>query len=195
MTGDAPRSADADLAARLRAGDTTAYEELYRQHGTRLFNLAYRVLGHADEAQDQLQEIFLQVFRRIDSFKGDSSLSTWMYRLAMNLCLDRLRSKAGKADRRTSGLDDAGPVKARPGALEHTVHRLDLERAIAALPDACRAAFLLHDVEGFEHREVGKILGVSEGTSKSQVHKARLRIREHLLSVVRPRAATPTATR
>ena len=75
------------------------------------------------------------------------------------------------------------------------MHRLDLERAIATLPDACRAAFLLHDVEGFEHREVGKILGVSEGTSKSQVHKARLRIREHLLSVVRPRGVTPAATR
>ncbi len=195
MTADAPRPAETDLVARLRAGDTTAYEELYRQHGTRLFNLAYRLLGHAADAEDQLQDIFLQVFRRIDSFKGDSSLSTWMYRLAMNLCLDRLRSKAGKADRRTAGLDDATPVMARPGALEYTVHRLDLERAIATLPGACRAAFLLHDVEGFEHREVGKILGVSEGTSKSQVHKARLRIREHLLSVIGPRAVTPTANR
>ncbi|MCU0255305.1 MAG: RNA polymerase sigma factor [Vicinamibacterales bacterium] len=176
------RMAEADLAARLRAGDTRAYEELYRRHGPRLYNLAYRMLGQAADAEDLLQETFLQVFRRIDSFKGDAALGTWLYRLAMNLCLDRLRSKAGRADRQTSSVEDIREWRlAGRGPLDGHVGRIDLERAIARLPDACRAAFLLHDVEGFEHQEVGRMLGVSDGTSKSQVHKARLRIRAFLL--------------
>ena len=176
------RAADAELAARLREGDTSAYEDLYRRHGARLYNLAYRMLGQAADAEDLLQETFLQVFRRIDTFKGESALGTWLYRLATNLCLDRLRSRAGKADRQTSSLEDIREWRlAGRGTIDGGAGRMDLERAIARLPDACRAAFLLHDVEGFEHQEVGKMLGVSDGTSKSQVHKARLRIRAFLL--------------
>lgn len=176
------RTPDADLASRLREGDVTAYEDLYRQHGTRLYNLAHRMLGQAADAEDLLQEAFLQVFRRIDTFKGDSALGTWLYRLTMNLCLDRLRSKAGRADRQTTSVEDVRAWRlAGKGPIDGTVKRIDLERAIALLPDACRAAFLLHDVEGFEHGEVGKLLGISDGTSKSQVHKARLRIRAFLL--------------
>jgi RNA polymerase sigma-70 factor (ECF subfamily) len=102
--------------------------------------------------------------------------------MAMNLCLDRLRSKAGKAARQTTSMDDVREWRlAGRGSLDGNIKRLDLERAIAKLPDACRAAFLLHDVEGFEHQEVGRMLGVSDGTSKSQVHKARMRIRAFLL--------------
>ena len=175
------RTADADLASRLREGDVTAYEELYRRHGARLYNLAYRMLGQAADAEDLLQETFLQVFRRIDTFKGEAAFGTWLYRMAMNLCLDRLRSKAGKTDRQTTSIEDVREYRlAGRGPLD-SVKRLDLERAIARLPDACRAAFLLHDVEGFEHQEVGRLLGVSDGTSKSQVHKARMRIRAFLL--------------
>lgn len=176
------RTADAELAARLREGDTAAYEELYRRHGSRLYNLAYRMLGSEGDAEDLLQETFLQVFRRVDTYKGDAALGTWIYRLAMNLCLDRLRSKAGRNDRQTSSVEDIREWRlAARGSLDGSIKRLDLERAIAQLPDACRAAFLLHDVEGFEHQEVGRMLGVSDGTSKSQVHKARLRIRAFLL--------------
>jgi RNA polymerase sigma-70 factor (ECF subfamily) len=178
-----PRTADADLASRLREGDVTAYEELYRRHGARLYNLACRMLGQAADAEDLLQDTFLQVFRRIDTFKGDAALGTWLYRMAMNLCLDRLRSKAGRADRQTASIEDVREWRfAGRGTLDGGVKRIDLERAIARLPDACRAAFLLHDVEGFEHQEVGRMLGVSDGTSKSQVHKARMRIRAFLLS-------------
>lgn len=174
------RSADARLVARMQAGDLAAFEELYRQHSTRLYNLAWRMLGGHADAEDALQEIFLQAFRKLDGFKGEAALGTWLYRLAMNLCLDRLRSRTTRNDRRTEPIDSR-QFPARPTLAESTVGRIDLERAVAQLPEGARAAFLLHDVEGFDHREVGAILGISEGTSKSQVHKARLKLR-HLLS-------------
>ena len=133
---------------------------------------------NAADADDLLQEIFLTAYRKLDTFRGASALGTWLYRLAMNVCLDRLRSKAARQDQATDMLDD----RMRPHRPETrlSVNRLDLERAIKALPEGSRAAFLLHDVEGFDHHEVGRILGIAEGTSKSQVHKARLRIREFL---------------
>jgi RNA polymerase sigma-70 factor (ECF subfamily) len=175
------RSADLDLAGRIRAGDGAAFEALYRQHATRLYNLASRMTGPVGDPEDLLQDIFLLAYRKLGSFRGESSLGTWLYRLAMNHCLDVLRSRQARMGYQTDSLDepDAAPVAA-PGPGLGAVSRIDLERAIEALPPACRAAFLLHDVEGFGHTEVGAILGVSEGTSKSQVHKARLRIREHL---------------
>ena len=126
------------------------------------------------------EEVFLQAFRKLDSFKGESSLATWLYRLAMNLCLDRLRSRATRNDRRTESIEGR-QFTARPGSGD-AIGRIDLERAVAHLPEGARAAFLLHDVEGFDHREVGAILGISEGTSKSQVHKARMKIREFLVT-------------
>jgi RNA polymerase sigma-70 factor (ECF subfamily) len=174
---DEGRQVDAELVTRCRAGDLSAFEDLYRQHSTRLYSLAYRMVGHAEDAEDLLQEIFLTAFRKLDTFKGASALGTWLYRLAMNVCLDRLRSKAAKQSSMTDALDE---TVGYPGASLPQVTRLDLERAIASLPEGSRAAFLLHDVEGFDHMEVGRILGIAEGTSKSQVHKARLRIREYL---------------
>lgn len=175
------RSADLDLAGRIRAGDGGAFEELYRQHAARLYNLAYRMAGGATEAEDLLQDIFLLAYRKMGSFRGDSSLGTWLYRLAMNHCLDALRSRHTRMGQQTDSLDEEGAVEvaARTNPVA-AVSRMDLERAIETLPPACRAAFLLHDVEGFGHEEVGTILGISEGTSKSQVHKARLRIRQYL---------------
>ena len=176
------RSADAELLDRCRQGETAAFEELYRRHSTRLYNLAYRMFGNASDAEDVLQEIFIIVYRKLDSFKGESALSTWLYRLAMNHCLDQLRSKATRMGQATASLDDeAGPgFHAARTAPEMIVSRLDLERAIQQLPDGCRAAFLLHDVEGFEHQEIAAILGIATGTSKSQVHKARMKIRAFL---------------
>jgi RNA polymerase sigma-70 factor, ECF subfamily len=175
-------STDLELVGRIRAGDAGAFEALYRQHATRLYNLASRMAGPHADADDLLQDIFLLAHRKLGSFRGESSLGTWLYRLAMNHCLDVLRSRQTRMGQQTDSLDepDAMPV-ASPGSGLGTVSRLDLERAIGTLPPACRAAFLLHDVEGFGHHEVGAMLGVSEGTSKSQVHKARLRIREFLL--------------
>jgi RNA polymerase sigma-70 factor (ECF subfamily) len=174
---DEGRQVDAELIARCRAGDLSAFEELYRQHATRLYNLAYRMVGNPDDADDLLQDIFLTAYRKLDTFRGASALGTWLYRLAMNVCLDRLRSKASKQEAVTDELDEG--LGHASGGLSQ-VSRMDLERAIARLPEGSRAAFLLHDVEGFDHMEVGRILGIAEGTSKSQVHKARLRIREYL---------------
>ena len=174
---------DLELVARHREGDLDAFGEIYRRHAGRLYSLAYRMVGNAGDAEDLLQEIFMQAHRKLSSFKGESALVTWLYRLAMNHCLDHLRSKATRMRHATGSLDAEGgpPTPAAPaGAVELTVSRLDLERAIAGLPEGCRAAFLLHDVEGFEHREVAAMLGIAEGTSKSQVHKARLRLRETL---------------
>jgi len=119
------------------------------------------------------------------SFRGDSSLGTWLYRLAVNHCLDVLRGRHAKMTRVTDSLDDEGaaePASVTP-VVPTAISRLDLERAIAKLPAGCRTAFVLHDVEGFEHNEIAKLLGVSEGTSKSQVHKARMKLRAMLSGV------------
>jgi RNA polymerase sigma-70 factor, ECF subfamily len=178
-TGDV-RRADLELAGRIRSGDGMAFEELYQQHATRLYNLAYRMGGTASDAEDLLQDIFLLAYRKMGSFRGESSLGTWLYRLAMNHCLDVLRSRQARMGQQTDSLDDESAATPVATAAIGAVSRIDLERAIGKLPPACRAAFLLHDVEGFGHQEVGAILGISDGTSKSQVHKARLRIRSYL---------------
>jgi RNA polymerase sigma-70 factor, ECF subfamily len=178
----AGRAAERALVDRVRQGDLAAFEEMYRAHSGRLYSVAYRMLGNQADAEDLLQEIFLTAHRKLDSFRGESALGTWLYRLATNLCLDHLRSRAARTDQLTDALDDgyAVPDTAARGLADRTVTKMDLERALAQLPDGCRAAFVLHDVEGLEHREVAQALGIAEGTSKSQVHKARLRIRRYL---------------
>ena len=179
QTGDV-KSADLELVGRIQTGDSAAFETLYRQHGTRLYNLASRMMGHG-EAEDLLQDIFLLAYRKIASFRGESSLGTWLYRLAMNHCLDVLRNRQTRMGQQTDSMDEPdSQLIASPVPVLGAVSRIDLERAIETLPPACRAAFLLHDVEGFGHQEVGTMLGISEGTSKSQVHKARMRIRSYL---------------
>ena len=175
----AARTGDMALVERCRRGDLLAFEELYRTHAGRLFSVACRMVGNTADAEDLLQEIFLTAHRKLDGFRGESSLGTWLYRLATNQCLDYLRSRAARAGQVTDTLDD-DPTLDDAGSrnlAQQTVTKMDLERALARLPEGCRAAFILHDVEGLEHREVGEVLGIAEGTSKSQVHKARLRLR------------------
>jgi RNA polymerase sigma-70 factor (ECF subfamily) len=152
---------------------------VYRAHSRKLYGLAVRMLGNPADAEDMLQEIFLAAHRKLDGFRGESALGTWLYRLAVNLCLDYLRSRTGRAIHMTDALDDepALPDARSQGLAERTVTKMDLERALAQLPEGCRTAFVLHDVQGLEHREVGEIMGIAEGTSKSQVHKARMRLR------------------
>ncbi len=179
--------ADHELADRCRAGDHAAFEELYRRHATRLHNVARRMAGTPQEADDLLQEIFLQAYRRIGAFRGESSLGTWLYRVGSNVCLDYVRSRQGRMTQQYDTLDDDHPSADATDDPLGIVGRLDLERAIAQLPPAARAAFLLHDVEGFGHEEVGTILGIAQGTSKSQVHKARLRLRALLGTRARAR--------
>ena len=167
---------DAALVAGVQAGDVDAFEALYRQHAARIYSLASRIAGSPDEGEDLVQEIFLQAYRKLGSFKGDASVGTWLYRLAVNHCLDFVRSRRAKMGRVTDTLDAAGsfePVSPR----ETPLARLDLERAIEQLPAGCREAFVLHDVEGFDHKEVARLLGIAEGTSKSQVFKARMKLR------------------
>jgi RNA polymerase sigma-70 factor (ECF subfamily) len=167
------------LVERCRAGDLGAFEELYRAHASRLYSLVMRMVSNASDAEDLLQEIFLSAHRKLDGFRGESALGTWLYRLATNHCLDYLRSRAAKAGQMTDALDEQWGLSdsGTRAIAERTVARMDLERAVAQLPEGCRAAFLLHDVQGLEHSEVAEALGIAEGTSKSQVHKARLRLR------------------
>jgi RNA polymerase sigma-70 factor (ECF subfamily) len=163
--------------------DVPAFEELYRQHSTRLFNLAWRMCGTRADAEDLLQDIFLLAYRKLPEFRGDSAVGTWLYRLAMNRCLDHLKSRQTRASGAMTPLDEEvlpGPRLVPDGGIK----RLDLDRAISQLPDGARAAFVLHDVEGFQHHEIATILGISEGTSKSQVHKARLKLRALLTAAV-----------
>lgn len=174
---------DRGLAARCVAGEREAFESLYRQHVGRLYSLAYRMSpGGGDEADDLVQEIFLQAFRKLDSYKGESSLGTWLYRLAVNLCLDRLRSKAGRMAQVTDSIDeeDADPVVAPGSPAELSVTRIDLERAMDTLPPSYRAAFVLHDIEGYQHDEIARMLDITTGSSKSLLHKARMRLRRSL---------------
>lgn len=164
-----------------------AFEELYRAHAARLYSLALRMTGSEQDAEDLLQETFLQAHRKLGGFRGESTLGTWLYRLAVNQCLDFLRGPQARMARAADLFEDDGPGAPPPEmpVVPAAINRLDLERAIARLPAGCRAAFVLHDVEGFAHHEVASMLGVSEGTSKSQVHKARLRLRAMLSSVLR----------
>ncbi len=170
---------DREIVARCLAGDRDAFEGIYRQHAGRLYNLAWRMAGGANDADDLLQEIFLQAYRKLDSYKGDASLGTWLYRLAVNLCLDRLRSRQGRMAQLTDSIDEEGarePATGR-GAAELNVTRMDLEQAIGGLPPSYRAAFVLHDVEGYQHDEIARMLDISEGSSKSLLHKARRKLR------------------
>ena len=174
------------LIERCRRGELGAFEELYKAHAGRLYSLVIRMVGNPADADDLLQEIFLSAHRKLEGFRGDSSLGTWLYRLATNQCLDFLRSRATKAGHVTDTLEDEPHLfdGGSRALAERTVAKMDLERAVAQLPQGCRAAFLLHDVQGLEHGEVADALGIAEGTSKSQVHKARLRLRA-LLSAKR----------
>ena len=168
-----------DLIARCQEGDVEAFEILYRQHAARLYTLACRMAGSPEDGEDLLQEIFLQAHRKLGSFKGDSAIGTWLYRLALNHCLDYVRSRQAKMSKVTETLD--ADASFQPTARRETpIARIDLERAIARLPEGCREAFVLHDVEGFDHQEVGRRLGIAEGTSKSQVFKARMKLRSML---------------
>ena len=168
-----------ELVARCRAGDVDAFETLYRQHAARIYSLACRMAGSPEDGEDLLQEIFLQAHRKLGSFKGDSAIGTWLYRLAVNHCLDFVRSRQAKMNKLTETLDAESSFE--PAARRDSpIARLDLERAIERLPEGCREAFVLHDVEGFDHKEVAGQLGIAEGTSKSQVFKARMKLRGYL---------------
>ena len=149
------------LVERCRAGDLAAFEEIYRLHSGKLYSLAFRMLGNATDAEDLLQEIFLSAHRKLDGFRGESALGTWLYRLAMNLCLDHLRSRAGRAIQVTDTIEDEPALSdARSRGLADQSGGENGPRTSAGeTPGRCATAFVLHDVQGLEHREVGESWG------------------------------------
>ena len=176
-----------DVIQLAQRGDVGAFELIYRLHCRRVYNLCRRMAKDPGEAEDLTQEAFMQLFRRIRTFRGESAFSTWLHRLTANIVLmhlrkkkpvstsldqmfayddgdDRLRNEVGHPDLRLTGIFD----------------RVNLQRAVKQLPEGYRAMFILHDVHGYEHKEIAEILGCSVGTSKSQLHKARRQIREFL---------------
>ena len=167
----------ADLVARCQAGDVDAFADLYARHSSRIFSLATRMSGSPETGEDLLQEIFLQAYRKIGGFKGDAAIGTWLYRLALNHCLDFVRSRQAKMDKATTAIEEDGYSPELPARRESPAERIDLERAMRHLPPGCREVFVLHDVEGYEHKEIAAMLGIAEGTSKSQVFKARMKLR------------------
>jgi RNA polymerase sigma-70 factor (ECF subfamily) len=169
--------AEADLADanRAAAGDTDAFERLYRRHSAHIHALCRRMIGEG-EADDVTQEIFVRAWRKLGQFRGDSAFGTWLYRLAVNVVLGR-RAVIGSYRSRFSGGDPAElPVAARRTSHEL---RMDLETAIQTLPRGARDVFVLHDVEGYTHEEIGVMLEVTAGTSKSQLHRARMALRDY----------------
>ena len=173
---DAKRREDDELVERTRRGEMEAFEALYRRHSSAIFGLALRMLQNRADAEDMLQEVFLQAYDRLPSFEGRSAFGTWLYRLSVNRCLDHLRSRGAKEQSRTEPLTPELPGRVSASGLRG----LEIERAIGELPPSSRAAFLLHHVAGFDHKEVGEMLGIAVGTSKSLVHRARTRLKEVL---------------
>lgn len=182
--GDLP---EVTLIRHAQSGDAEAFEHLYHRHKGRVYSLCLRMLGNTAEAEDLTQEAFLQLYRKIHTFRGESAFSTWLHRLAVNVVLMHLRRKVlpQVSLEETVETDEPGEgVKREPGAedlsLVGSLDRVALHDAIQQLPPGYRLVFVLHDVEGFEHNEIALMLGCSIGNSKSQLHKARLRLRELL---------------
>lgn len=172
--------------AKAQAGDHVAFALLYSLHKRRVYSLCLRMVNSVAEAEDLTQEAFLQLHRKIATFRGDSAFSTWLHRLAVNVVLMHLRKKGlalTSLDEAMEPTLDDGPGKsfgAPDLALTGSIDRLALERAVADLPAGYRLIFVLHDIEGYEHNEIATMLDCSIGNSKSQLHKARLRLREAL---------------
>ena len=178
-----------DVIGLAQQGDPDAFAALFNAHKKRIYSLCLRMTNNAAEAEDLTQDAFLQVFRKLSSFRGDSAFSTWLHRVAVNTVLMHFRRKSPcrlSLDDNTNDQnhEDGRPIgreyETRDLRLESSVNRVALARAISGLSEGYRTVFLLHDVEGYEHHEIAELLGCSAGTSKSQLHKARLRIREAL---------------
>jgi RNA polymerase sigma-70 factor (ECF subfamily) len=186
---------EAEAIRRAQQGDAGAFERIYTLHNRRVYALCLRMVGNTAEAEDLTQEAFLQLFRKIATFRGESAFSTWLHRLSVNVVLMRLRRKtlAETSLDETTDPDDetSGPRKDIGGPdlrLSGSVDRVNLERAVEQLPPGYRSIFVLHDVQGYEHNEIAKIMNCSIGNSKSQLHKARMRLRQLLQEAERSRA-------
>lgn len=176
LTPDASAGSELDDARRAATGDQAAFERLYRGHAARIHSLARRMMGDED-ADEATQEVFVRAWEKLGSFRGDAAFGTWLHRLAINHLLGRRGARGRDRERMREdpvAIDTAGAPPRDPHL------RLDFEAAIARLPRGAREVFVLHDVEGFKHQEIAGMLGVTEGTSKAQLHRARMSLRRYL---------------
>jgi len=179
-------SIEAELIERAKLGDAQAFQALYDKHKRRVYSLCLRMTANTAEAEDLTQEAFLQLYRKIATFRGESAFSTWLHRLSVNVVLMHLRKKSLPSvslEETTQGGDEDTPKKdfgAEDLALAGSIDRLQLQKAVDDLPPGYRTIFVLHDVEGYEHNEIATLVGCSIGNSKSQLHKARMKLRDLL---------------
>jgi RNA polymerase sigma-70 factor, ECF subfamily len=177
---------EAEAIERAKHGDAEGFQALYDKHKRRVYSLCLRMTANTAEAEDLAQEAFLQLYRKIATFRGESAFSTWLHRLSVNVVLMHLRKKSlpvVSLEETTQGTEDDSPRKdfgADDVALAGSIDRMQLQRAVESLPPGYRMIFVLHDVEGYEHNEIAKIVGCSIGNSKSQLHKARMKLRNLL---------------
>ncbi len=200
MTGARKRQGDrlseAEAIERAKQGDAEAFETLYNLHKRRVYSLCLRMTSNAAEAEDLTQEAFMQLFRKIATFRGESAFSTWLHRMAVNVVLMQLRKKGLPVvpledDIETEEETPKKDFGAQDLTLEGSIDRLRLQNAIGKLPPGYRTIFVLHDVEGYEHNEIAELVGCSIGNSKSQLHKARMKLRELLRTSRAEKAIKP----
>jgi RNA polymerase sigma-70 factor (ECF subfamily) len=182
-----PELTNADVVRLAQQGDPVAFERIYRTHNRKVYTLCLRMVGDRTDAEDLTQEVFLQLFRKIHQFRGESAFSTWLHRMSVNIVLMRFRKKSlaeQSLETITNPEDGSSPASKEFGGpdlrLNGAVDRITLETAINELPPGYKTMFILHDVQGYNHDEIAGIFGCTAGNSKSQVHKARARLRELL---------------
>ncbi len=166
------------LVRQAQNGDRAAFEQIYRENVGRVYAICLRILANSARAQESTQDVFVRAWEMIGTFRGESAFSSWLYRLAVNVVLVNLRAK----QRRTARVlvtNDLSPYDRNENMI-NPGSAIDLERAMAALPEQARAVFVLHDVEGYRHDEIATLMGVATGTSKAQLHRARKLLREAL---------------
>jgi RNA polymerase sigma-70 factor (ECF subfamily) len=192
---DSSELTEPDAIRLAQRGDAAAFERIYRLHSRRVYALCLRMVGNTAEAEDLTQEAFLQLFRKIATFRGESAFSTWLHRLSVNVVLMKLRKKtlpATSLEETTEPDEETGGPRRDIGApdllLTGSIDRVNLQRCIEQLPPGYKAVFVLHDIHGYEHNEIAGIMGCSIGNSKSQLHKARMRLRELLQEHLRSKA-------
>ena len=175
---DVPSKSDSDAvdATLAASGDAHAFERLYRGHVGRVHSLARRMLGD-DDADEVVQDVFVRAWEKLPTFRGEAAFGTWLHRLAINVILGRRERRGIQRQRFLEGDGMLELVAGRRAAPETS---MDMETAIARLPDGARQIFVLHDVEGYRHEEIADMLGLAAGTSKSQLHRARMALRQHL---------------
>jgi RNA polymerase sigma-70 factor, ECF subfamily len=167
-----------DLVARAQSGDQKAFRELYRQHAGRVYALCLRLTGDANDADERTQDVFVRLWDKLESFRGESAFSSWLHRLAVNVVLNEQRTR-GRREKRVTPSEDPGALERNRGNQTEGLS-IDLERAIRELPDGAREVFVLYDIEGYAHAEIAIMTGIAEGTSKAQLFRARRLLREKL---------------